>query len=45
VNLTISAGMAGFPLHSDNIETLIAKADKAMYQTKQIGGNGVTIAE
>ena len=45
VNLTISAGMAGFPLHSDNVEALIAKADKAMYQTKQIGGNGVTIAE
>ena len=44
VNLTISAGMSGFPLHSDNIESLIAKADKAMYSTKRNGGNGVTIA-
>ena len=45
VNLTISAGMSGFPLHSDNLQSLIDKADKAMYQTKRNGGNGVTIAE
>ena len=45
VNLTISAGMSGFPIHSDNVEELIAKADKAMYQTKLSGGNGVSIAE
>jgi len=45
VNLTISAGMSGFPLHSDNLQNLIDKADKAMYKTKRNGGNGVTIAE
>ena len=45
VNLTISAGMSGFPTHSENIESLIAKADKAMYATKGNGGNGVTIAK
>ena len=45
VNLTISAGMSGFPVHSDSIRDLIGKADKAMYQTKLKGGNGVTIAE
>ena len=45
VNLTISAGMSGFPLHSDNLQNLIDKADKAMYSTKRNGGNGVTIAE
>ena len=45
VNLTISAGMSGYPLHSDSIEGLIEKADKAMYITKSKGGNGVTIAE
>ena len=45
VNLTISAGMSGFPLHSDNLQNLIDKADKAMYRTKRNGGNGVTIAE
>ena len=45
VNLTISAGMSGYPLHSDNLEGLIEKADKAMYSTKGKGGNGVSIAE
>ena len=45
VNLTISAGMSGFPVHSDSIRDLIGKADKAMYQTKLKGGNGVSIAE
>ena len=45
VNLTISAGMSGFPAHSDSIRDLIEKADKAMYQTKLKGGNGVSIAE
>ena len=45
VNLTISAGMSGFPIHSDSVEELIAKADKAMYQTKLSGGNGVSIAK
>ena len=45
VNLTISAGMSGFPAHSDSIRDLIGKADKAMYQTKLKGGNGVSIAE
>ena len=37
--------MSGFPLHSDNLQNLIDKADKAMYRTKRNGGNGVTIAE
>ena len=45
VNLTISAGMSGYPAHSDSVKDLIAKADKAMYQTKLKGGNGVSIAE
>ena len=43
-NITISAGMAGFPSHSDQIKGLIDKADKAMYVTKSNGGNGVTIS-
>ena len=42
-NITISAGMAGFPSHSDQIKGLIDQADKAMYVTKATGGNGVTI--
>ena len=43
-NITISAGMAGFPTHSDHVKGLILKADKAMYDTKSNGGNGVTIS-
>ena len=45
VNVTISAGMAGFPIHADQVRELISKADKAMYETKRIGGNSVTISE
>jgi len=44
-NITISAGMAGFPSHSDQIKGLIELADKAMYTTKANGGNGVTISD
>ena len=42
-NITISGGMAGFPRHDEQAEGLIEKADKAMYETKSIGGDGVTI--
>jgi diguanylate cyclase (GGDEF)-like protein len=45
VNVTISAGMAGFPIHADQVRELISKADKAMYETKRIGGNSVTISK
>jgi diguanylate cyclase (GGDEF)-like protein len=45
VNITISAGMAGFPTHADQVRDLISKADKAMYQTKSDGGNSVTISD
>ena len=44
VKITISAGMAGFPHHAEKVRNLIAKADKAMYETKMKGGNDVTIA-
>lgn len=43
INITISAGMAGFPDHADHVRDMISKADKAMYETKDHGGNGVTI--
>ena len=45
VNVTISAGMAGFPIHANQVRELISKADKAMYETKRICGNSVTISE
>jgi len=43
VRVTISAGMAEFPEHSDQIKHLIECSDKAMYQSKAKGGNQVTI--
>ena len=45
INLTISGGMGGFRIHGDQVGELISKADKAMYETKRIGGNNVTITE
>ena len=44
VNITISAGLAGFPQHAEEVRSLISKADTAMYDTKANGGNDVTIA-
>lgn len=43
VQVTISAGMAEFPVDTDQIRDLIGKADMAMYETKARGGNGVTL--
>ena len=42
-NLTISAGMSGYPSMSKESKELIKMADDAMYQTKKKGGNDVTI--
>ncbi len=43
ISVTISAGMAEFPKHSDHTKSLIECADKALYQSKAKGGNQVTI--
>ena len=42
-NITISGGLSGFPRHAKQVKDLIEKADKAMYESKSIGGNRVTI--
>ena len=39
--VTISGGMSEYPTHSDNKTDLIELADKAMYETKQKGGNNI----
>jgi len=39
LRLTTSVGIAIFPDHADNVEDLIARADTAMYQAKDIGKN------
>ncbi len=41
--MTISAGMAEFPMDADQVKSLIEKADIAMYKQKERGGNGVSV--
>jgi len=43
--ITISIGLAEYPSHAENAEALIERADEAMYQVKQIGGNAVQIIQ
>jgi len=45
LKVSISAGMAGYPSHAQDVRELISLADNAMYVTKSKGGNGVSIAE
>ncbi len=45
LKISISAGMAGFPLHAESVRELISMADTAMYVTKSKGGNGISIAK
>lgn len=40
---TISVGLAAFPENGEDIETLIANADKALYQAKEGGRNRVMV--
>ncbi|EKD36144.1 MAG: Diguanylate cyclase [uncultured bacterium] len=42
LNVTISLGVATCPLNAKSINTLIAKADKALFQSKSRGKNTVT---
>ena len=42
LSLTVSLGVASFPLDGDSEDALIAAADHAMYQAKRRGGNLVT---
>ena len=45
VNLKITAsfGIATYPIHSTNPETLLKLADQAMYMVKKSGRNGVRV--
>lgn len=40
--ITISLGVATYPCHGQDIEEVIAKADKALYRSKAAGRNRVT---
>lgn len=45
VGTTVSIGCAFYPDSADEIDSLIASADFAMYASKQAGGNGVTVSK
>jgi diguanylate cyclase (GGDEF)-like protein len=44
ITATLSAGIAGCPRHSDSAETLISRADAALYEAKRMGRNQVRTA-
>jgi diguanylate cyclase (GGDEF)-like protein len=41
--MTISIGMAEYPADGDDVPALISASDMAMYQSKRLGGNKVTL--
>ncbi|MBL1210934.1 diguanylate cyclase domain-containing protein [Geminocystis sp. GBBB08] len=43
LNTSTSIGIAIYPIHDENIDSLLKKADQALYTTKQNGRNGYTI--
>lgn len=43
IGITVSAGIATYPRHTEMAEDLILKADKALYQSKQNGRNRVMV--
>lgn len=43
--VTISAGVASFPEHGDDIDALLRLADNAMYRSKHDGRNRVTLSD
>jgi len=45
LKVTISVGVATFPLHADEKNELIKQADEALYRAKESGRNRVCIAE
>ena len=42
INVTLSAGVAAFPDHGIDIDTLLSRADQALYRSKDEGRNRVT---
>jgi diguanylate cyclase (GGDEF)-like protein len=43
--VTVSAGIATYPMHSDNAEDLIRAADEALYRAKKAGRDCIVIYE
>ncbi|ADI30699.1 GGDEF domain-containing response regulator [Methylotenera versatilis] len=44
IRISACAGVSIYPDHSEDMETLIKKADIALYESKRIGKNGFSIA-
>lgn len=40
---SVSMGIASFPFHGENLEKILKRADQAMYHSKQMGRNRVSI--
>jgi diguanylate cyclase (GGDEF)-like protein len=45
LHLTVSVGLATFPLHADDREALLRQADDALYQAKHLGRDRVRAAQ
>ena len=43
VRFTLSAGVASFPLHGEDPDKLVQRADQALYASKRLGRNRVTV--
>ena len=44
VNSTVSIGLASYPEHANELETVMERADQALYTSKSSGKNRVTVA-
>ena len=44
LKITISAGIASFPVDAHSVSELLRMADQAMYRAKELGGNQVRLA-
>lgn len=45
VEITVSIGLAFFPLHGEDADSLIKASDKALYMSKEAGRDRVTVLE
>jgi len=43
INLTVSCGVAVYPLHAETLNEIIDKVDQAMYAAKRAGRNRIFV--
>lgn len=43
IRVTLSAGVAGFPAHGEDMDTLLTRADEMLYRSKSEGRNRVSV--